>query len=173
MHYEITASQQAVRKPLTSAQRNSSLFSEAPRIGAVTLRRGQVLKFDSDQMKHHEVMLKRLFDAGAIEISQVDGDRRRDFRTEEVKMKRVEEPKKEAPPPPPSAPKPPPSAPKVIIPPPAPEPVKEAPEETPEEVVTPKAEEVVAAVEAPVPPPSAPSAPVSSSESSKGKKGKR
>jgi len=135
MHFEITASQQAVRKPLTTAQRNSSLFSEAPRIGATTLRRGQVLKFDESQMKQHEVMLKRLFDAGAIEIVRVDGKVREDFRAlekdreeERVVMNDVRrelqaEGKEEPPAPPPSAPK---AAPVVVEPPPAPEPVPEA-----------------------------------------------
>lgn len=168
MHFEITASQQSVRKPMSTAQRNSSLFSEAPRIGATTLRRGQVLKYDETQMKQHEVMIKRLFDAGAIEIAQVDGDRRRDFRTEEETMKlskeapkeapKKEEPKKAAPPPPPaSAPKPPPSAPKAAPPPePIPEPVK----------MEPAPEEIVAAPE------KATEAPVSSTDS-KGKKGRK
>lgn len=82
MHYEITASLQTINKHLTSAQRNSSLFSEAPRIGGVTLRRGQVLKFNQDQMRHNDVMLRRLFDAGAIEIFQVTDTRRIDLRVE-------------------------------------------------------------------------------------------
>lgn len=81
MHFEITASQQAVRKNLTSAQRNSSLFSESPRIGGRTLRRGQMLKFDESQFKANEVIIKRLFDAGAIEIVHVVGDKRANIRT--------------------------------------------------------------------------------------------
>ena len=86
MHFEITASQQTIRKPLSSAQRNSSLFSEAPRVGGKTLRRGQVLKFTKEQFEQHKVMLKRLFSAGAIEIVHVDGESRHDFRDEEKKV---------------------------------------------------------------------------------------
>lgn len=82
MHFEITASQQAVRKNLTSAQRNSSLYSESPRIGGQTLRRGQMLKFDESQFKANQVIIKRLFDAGAIEIVHVVGDKRANLRTE-------------------------------------------------------------------------------------------
>lgn len=84
MHFEITASNQAIRKPLTTAQRNSSLFSEAPRIGGKTLRRGQTIKFDETQFRANEVMLKRLFDAGAVEIVQVDGKSRNDLRKQQV-----------------------------------------------------------------------------------------
>lgn len=170
MHFEITASQQAVRKPLTSAQRNSSLFAEAPRIGAVTLRRGQVLKFDRDQMKQHEVMLKRLFDAGAIEIFRVDGKLREDLRAlekdreeERVVMNDVRKElraedarqKEEIKAPPPSAPK---AAPAVELPP-APEPVPEVAVAAEPVVEVPV---VVAAVTE-----------TSSNESGKGKKGKR
>ena len=171
MHFEITASQQAIGKQLTPAQRNSSLFSEAPRIGAVTLRRGQVLKFDKGQMKQHEVMLKRLFDAGAIEIVQVDGKERTPLREamkrNEAVLKDVrEELKKEEPPPPP------PSAPKAQV---KKEEVAPPPEPTPEPVKAFQAEEepqdeVVSEVK-PVEKQEIPAAPVHTEN--KGKKGKR
>jgi len=73
MHYEITASTQAVRTEMTTAQRKSSLFAEAPRVGAITLRRGQVLKLTPEQFAHRELSLKRLFLAHAIEIFRVEG----------------------------------------------------------------------------------------------------
>lgn len=76
MHYEITASTQAVRKEMTTAQRKSSLFAEAPRVGATTLRRGQVLKLSPEQFAHRELSLKRLFLAHAIEIFRVEGKSR-------------------------------------------------------------------------------------------------
>lgn len=90
MHFEITASQQAIRQNLTPAQRNSSLFSEAPRIGGRTLRRGQMLKFDESQFKANEVIIKRLFDAGAIEIVHVVGDKRANLRTQKFGVEAVE-----------------------------------------------------------------------------------
>jgi hypothetical protein len=107
MHFEITASQQTIRKPLTTAQRNSSLFAEAPRLAGKTLRRGQVLRMSAAEFKANEVMAKRLFDAGSIEIVMVDGDHREDFRKKEQDWKAKEaapkeEVKKEAPPLPPA-----------------------------------------------------------------------
>ena len=70
MHYEITS---AVKPgvALTSAQKNSSLFSEAPRIGTKTLRRGTILKLSDAEFKHHEIRIKRLLDAGAVEVKTV------------------------------------------------------------------------------------------------------
>lgn len=90
MHFEITASQQAVRKNLTPAQRNSSLFSESPRIGGRTLRRGQMLKFDESQFEANKVLIKRLFDAGAIEIVHVVGDQRANLRTHKFGVETIE-----------------------------------------------------------------------------------
>ena len=110
MHFEITASLQSLHKPLTTAQRNSSLFSEAPRLAGKTLRRGQVMRMSEAEFKTNEVMAKRLFDAGAIEITMVDGDRREDFRTREKLFKQnlssKEVSPKEPPPPPPPPPPP-------------------------------------------------------------------
>jgi len=193
MHFEITASQQAIRKPLTTAQRKSSLFAEAPRIAGQTLRRGQVLRFDEAKFKANEVMLKRLFDAGAIEIAQIDGGLRKNLRDEDrtmadavadakyavKKAKSLKEDEIKLPPP--SAPK---AAPVIELPAtPATEPVKNEAFPTPEELQAAVAtenkqteEQIEQAVskltpveEAPPPPPSAP-APV---ESSKGKKGRK
>jgi hypothetical protein len=78
MHFEITPAMTAVRKALTPTQRTSSRFSEAPRIGAKTLRRGQklVLKVE-DLTKPVVLQLRRLFTAGAIEIHQVSDAGRR------------------------------------------------------------------------------------------------
>jgi hypothetical protein len=76
MHFEITAALQAIHKH----QRNSSLFSESPRIGAQTLRRGQVMSLSEKEFAAKEVAIKRLFDAGAIEIFQVDGKDRVNLR---------------------------------------------------------------------------------------------
>jgi len=173
MHFEITASQQAVRKPLTTAQRNSSLFSEAPRIGATTLRRGQVLKFDESQMKHHEVILKRLFDAGAIEISEVEGAERHDLRTEKSKMQseRRPEPKEKKVAPPPSAPKPPPVTERAPVPETAVQKEYAAIEDKKfVDAIDAAAAQAPASEEIPASPPSSP-APVSTE--SKGKKGRK
>lgn len=89
MHYEITASQQAIRQNLTSAQRNSSLFSESPRIGGRTLRRGQTLKFDASQYEVSKVIIERLHKAGAIEVFMVVGDKRANLRNEKFDVETI------------------------------------------------------------------------------------
>jgi hypothetical protein len=70
----ITPAVTAVRKEYTSAQKKHSHFSEVPRIGATTLRRGQVLKLTERQAEKHRVRLETLFDAHAIDIKFVDAD---------------------------------------------------------------------------------------------------
>ena len=199
MHFEITASLQSLHKQLTPAQRNSSLFSEAPRLAGKTLRRGQVMRLSEAEFKTNEVMAKRLFDAGAIDIVMVDGDHREDLRTKKsVKGKIPEERRGEIPPealkvgadsireaedarileelrkesPPPSAPK---VEVKAEVPPPSPEPSPEPAKELEpaeeEKVVLDAPKEPEAAPEpVPAPPPSAPAPVVTES---KGKKGKR
>lgn len=152
MHYEIAAAVQSVGKQLTPAQRSSSLFSEAPRIGSKTLRRGQSTKFSEAEMKASEVIIKRLYDAHAIEIYRVDGDRRVSMRDQKNSAP-AEPPKKVAPP--------------AVITPEAPPVAPPAPPEPP-----PAPPEPVQAAEPeaiPEPPPSAPT----HTESGKGKKGKR
>lgn len=64
----VMASLQAVRKNLNLHQRNSSYFSEAPRIGSTVLRRGVKLHLNDSQMKSLELQLIRLHKAHAIEI---------------------------------------------------------------------------------------------------------
>lgn len=91
MHYEITASQQAIRQNLTSAQRNSSLFSESPRIGGRTLRRGQTLKFDKAQFETNLVIIQRLIKAGAIQVVAVVEGKRYGWKTKEVESPVKEE----------------------------------------------------------------------------------
>lgn len=190
MHFEITASLQAGSRQISTAQRKSSLFSEAPRIGAKTLRRGQVLKLSEAEFKASEVAIKRLYDAHAVEVCRVDGDHREDFRKREQDWKASQAsrnipkiaPKKEEVPPPPSAPKAPPA---VLVPPPPPEPVKNEAFPTEEELKAAVAmenketeaqiEKVVEKLgpvdEVPPPPPSVPAA--SESSEKKSKKGKR
>lgn len=165
MHFEITASLQSLHKQLTPAQRNSSLFSESPRLAGKTLRRGQVMRLSEAEFKANEVMAKRLFDAGAIDIVMVDGANREDLRTKKSVKVESKEPEKAPPPPPPSAPK---VEVKEEVPPPPPEP---APEPTKE--LEPAEEEKVV-LDAPKEPEEAPepvAAPVVTE--SKGKKGKR
>lgn len=99
MHFEISASIQAIHKHLTTAQRNSSLFSEAPRIGVKTLRRGQVLNFSEAEFKAQEVQIKRLFDAGAIEVFMVEGHHRTNLRTVKKEELVQDTAKVDAPPP--------------------------------------------------------------------------
>ena len=70
----ITAAVTAVRKEYTTAQKKHSHFSEAPRIGAFTLRRGSILKLTERQAEKHRVRLETLFDAHAIDIKFVDPD---------------------------------------------------------------------------------------------------
>jgi len=167
MYFEITASQQTVRKPLTPTQRRSSLFSEAPRIGATTLRRGQVMRLDQDQFKAQESVIKRLFDAGAVEISMVDGDKREDFRQKEQDWKASKAPVAKKASPPPSAPPPPPSAPRA-----PPPDIELAPVPEPEpEAAKPAAPVAVVSEEAPA----MDDTPVVTSqpESGKGKKGRK
>ena len=182
MHFEITASLQSLHKPLTTAQRNSSLFSEAPRLAGKTLRRGQVMRMSEAEFRTNEVMAKRLFDAGAIEIVVVDGDHREDLRTKGM-SKAEPKPAPKAPPPPPEPPKA--ETKEELPPPPPPEMVKNEAFPTPEELVAAVAAEnketeeqiekvvetaLTPAEEKPAAPP--PSAPRPVTES-KGKKGKR
>ena len=86
MHFEITHGVKA-GKQLTAAQRNSSLFSEEPRIGAQTLRRGSPpLKLSREQVVTLASQLKRLFLAGAIEITGFDDGRKMSLREDLAKM---------------------------------------------------------------------------------------
>jgi hypothetical protein len=73
-HYVVEAALQTVRKSLNSHQRNSSMFSEAPRVGGKTLRRGVKLALNETQMKVMDLQLRRLHKAHAIEIYKVDED---------------------------------------------------------------------------------------------------
>jgi hypothetical protein len=73
---------------LTQAQKTSSLFSEEPMVMGKALRRGlPPLRIDEAQFKQNQIMLKRLFDAGAINIKAVDGEKVVDFREEEAEKK--------------------------------------------------------------------------------------
>jgi hypothetical protein len=71
MHFEITSSIKP-GKQLTPAQKNSSLFTEAPRIGTKTIRRGQTIVLSKEEFQFHEVVIKRLVLAGAIDIKTVN-----------------------------------------------------------------------------------------------------
>ncbi len=136
MHYEIEAAVQAVGKQLNPAQRASSHFSEAPRIGHKTLRRGMALRFTEEEMKASELTIKKLYNAHAIEIYRVDGDSRVSMR-DQMAGKAPEPKKKEAPP-------------AVMVPPPPPAPVVTAPVMPPEPVgndAFPTPEQLQAAVE--------------------------
>lgn len=87
MHFEIS---RAFRHgmQLTQAQKTSSLFSEEPMVMGKALRRGlPPLRIDEAQFKQNQIMLKRLFDAGAINIKAVDGEKVVDFREEEAEKK--------------------------------------------------------------------------------------
>lgn len=70
-HYEISS---AIHpgKQLTPAQRTSSLFSEAPRIGTTILRRGKILKLSEAELHIQSLQIKRHLASGSIEIYQVD-----------------------------------------------------------------------------------------------------
>ena len=116
MHFEISAAQQTLYKSLTTVQRNSSLFSEAPRVAGKTLRRGQVLRLSKEAFQTAEVEIRRLEKAGSIVIHQVGEEKK----TQEVKV----EPEKVVPPAPlmvpqllplqPIVPQPAPAAPQMI-----------------------------------------------------------
>lgn len=76
MHFEITRALKPGQQ-LTSAQRNSSLFAEEPRIGAQVLRRGSLpLRLSEAAFKASFTQIKRLFMAGAIDIAAVNEHRR-------------------------------------------------------------------------------------------------
>lgn len=180
MHYEIEAAVQSVGKQLNPAQRASSNFSEAPRIGSRTLRRGMALKFTEAEMRASEVTIKNLYNAHAIEIYRVDGDSRVSMR-DQMAGKAPVEPKKVAPPAVMVPPPPPPEAPPAPVLPPEPVPNEAFP--TPEQLKAAvdlenkqteqqieQAVEKLAPVEESHPAPSAPR-PASTEKSSK--KGKR
>ena len=155
MHFEISAAQQTLYKPLTTVQRNSSLFSEAPRVAGKTLRRGQVLRLDKEAFRAAEVEIRRLEKAGSIVVHQVGEEKK----VQEVKV----EPEKVAPPAPPMVPQllPPQS---VVVPHPAPA----APQLIPQVVLQP-IPIPVAGVPSVGPIPPHPSAP---SDANRGKKGR-
>jgi hypothetical protein len=73
-HYIVEAALQATRKNLNMHQRNSSWFSEAPRIGDKVLRRGVKVHLTEGQKKVMDLQLRRLHMAHAIEIYKVDED---------------------------------------------------------------------------------------------------
>jgi hypothetical protein len=102
MHYEITASQQAIRKNLSTTQRMSSLYSDSPRIGTVTLRRGQVLRLSVAEHKYHQAHLDRLIAAGAITVVAVNDDTDTQVVREAPPVARPSAPVIVLPPPPPT-----------------------------------------------------------------------
>lgn len=73
-YYVIEPALKATRQNLTMAQRNSSMFSEAPRIMGKTLRRGSKLLLSDAQMNQNALHIGRLYKAHAIEISEVQED---------------------------------------------------------------------------------------------------
>ncbi len=73
-HYLIEATMGVVRKNMNIHQRSSSRFSVEPRIGTKTLRRGVKLRFTEAQMKMHDLTIRRLHKAHAIEIYKIDAD---------------------------------------------------------------------------------------------------
>lgn len=80
MHFEIRRAL-CPGKQLTPAQRTSSVFAEEPRIGARTLRRGlPPLKLNEAQFAASLPQIKKLFLAGAIEISAVNHGDHSDLR---------------------------------------------------------------------------------------------
>jgi hypothetical protein len=90
MHFEISRAY-TPGKPLTPAQRTSSLFAEEPVVMGTVLRRGlPALKISEAQFHQHQAHLKRLFDAGAINIKAVDGDKVVDLRDAQATKKVAE-----------------------------------------------------------------------------------
>lgn len=71
MHYEVTSALKPGQQ-LTARQRTSSYFTDAPRVGTHTIRRGQVLRLSSEQFKASKGDLKKLLLGHSIEIFQVD-----------------------------------------------------------------------------------------------------
>lgn len=72
-HYEVRS---AIHpgKQLTPAQRTSSRFEEAPRIGSIVLRRGKILKLSEAEMYAQHAALKRHLMSGSIELVEVDDE---------------------------------------------------------------------------------------------------
>lgn len=68
MNYLIKAAYQE-GKQLTPAQRTSSFFSSEPRVGIHVLRRGITVRFTDEQMKAHDLELRRLLSAEAITVT--------------------------------------------------------------------------------------------------------
>jgi hypothetical protein len=98
MHYEIEASIYSAAGQLSVAQRTSPFFTDCPVIGAHILRDRTPLKLDEKGMKKFEKDIKRLYEAHAIEIFEVEGGKRRSLR-EMMKNGKKPEPKTEVSPP--------------------------------------------------------------------------
>ena len=87
MHYMISSAMKP-GKVLTTRQKNHPFFSEAPRIGAKVVRHNHPLRLTKEQFKLSELTIKRLFDAQAIDITEIETDekgvevRRTDIRKE-------------------------------------------------------------------------------------------
>ena len=71
MHFEIEASIHS-GKQLTYVQRTSPFFTDCPQIGRHVLRNRDPLRLSREEFNHHELEIKRLYDAEAIEIFQVE-----------------------------------------------------------------------------------------------------
>jgi hypothetical protein len=90
-YVEISAAMKAVRSNLTRSQRASSRFAEAPRIGDRTLRRGQVLRLSSEQLDGPMgLQVTRLMAAGAIDIHEVHGDKKRKLAWDQTRKRVVD-----------------------------------------------------------------------------------
>jgi hypothetical protein len=100
MHYEIVSALKP-GKTLTPAQRASG-FSECPRIGSVTLRRGVGLIANVEFLKAHKLRIEHLLSSESIEVLKVEGITRVPmtldaiFKAEEER-KKAEEAKKKVP----------------------------------------------------------------------------
>lgn len=81
MHYEIRRAHKTGRQ-LTVAQRSSPLFAEEPVVlGKVLRRNGPHRVLPADVFQQNRSMLLRQAAAGAIEIFEVDGDKRTPYAT--------------------------------------------------------------------------------------------
>lgn len=136
MHYEVTSALKPGQQ-LTGKQRTSPYFTDSPRIGVHTIRRGQVLRLSEAQFQASKADIRKLLRGEAIELYVVNGefrDRILDFDVPLPAQKEAVETKEtpDAPPPAPvveapvvdtpSAVEP---APESSVPAPAPEPVKD------------------------------------------------
>jgi hypothetical protein len=163
MHYEIIASIHSIPNQLNVTQRTSPFFTDCPVIGAHSLRDRNPLKLDEKGWQRHQKDLRRLFEAHAIEIFEVDDSTKPPKKINIRKM--LAESKRDR------MPEPTPEEPKTEVS--APEETKNVPTEIPATVISAPTEPETEVQPEPTPATVEPAAPVAEPVAESHKKGKK